>query len=519
MSSCSQEEESKSPVPPHAEGPDIISQLPDCILTSILFLVPFKDSVRTSILSSRWRILWKLAPLRLDDSMSASSSPGCPWDDSFSFNPWKWNQSRDLFPLTPIQMSFFGQYGEPPNSNPLDRLYNSRIARILSSTHDGPVHSLRLSGVKGFLFRHTVAHLVRTVIKRNICELTLDFRSNDITYWYQPTLCLFSCQSLQKLTLTNCEFPKPAPRSISPNLKELNLMQCTGLSLGFLQTVLNSCASLKTMQLVSCKACSGPWHISVSSHSLQRFVLSYVRHLSLKELIIEDAPNLEYLMLGYEMIESCDVKVRHATKLQVLGFISAEFKELQLGCDYFVQQKFTSSTPAIYWKMMPSGALSTVKKLGIDIGSVRSYARIIARLLGCFPCIESLYISDSNNHSHRAVQGVWNEQSSFEFLDYYLKEVVIQGFRGDEPEVVIQGFRGDEPEVEFLRFLIVNGKILDKIILVDPRSTTINSKVQRELCFHKRASKDLELVFSSETKCKDVSLWKSLLDNGFVSFP
>ncbi|KAJ4781449.1 F-box/FBD/LRR protein [Rhynchospora pubera] len=353
MSSCSQEEESKSPVPPHAEGPDIISQLPDCILTSILFLVPFKDSVRTSILSSRWRILWKLAPLRLDDSMSASSSPGCPWDDSFSFNPWKWNQSRDLFPLTPIQMSFFGQYGEPPNSNPLDRLYNSRIAR---------------------------------------------------------------------------------------------------LSLGFLQTVLNSCASLKTMQLVSCKACSGPWHISVSSHSLQRFVLSYVRHLSLKELIIEDAPNLEYLMLGYEMIESCDVKVRHATKLQVLGFISAEFKELQLGCDYFVQQ-------------------------------------------------------DSNNHSHRAVQGVWNEQSSFEFLDYYLKEVVIQGFRGDEPEV------------EFLRFLIVNGKILDKIILVDPRSTTINSKVQRELCFHKRASKDLELVFSSETKCKDVSLWKSLLDNGFVSFP
>ncbi|KAJ4818934.1 F-box/FBD/LRR protein [Rhynchospora pubera] len=516
MSSC-QEEEWNSPVPPDVsvgkptEGLDNISRLPDCILTSILFLIPFKDSVRTSILSSHWRNLWKLTPLRLDDSKPASSLPGCPWDDSFSLNPYEWNKSPNLFPLTPNQLSFFGEYGEPPKSNPLDQPYNSRIARILSSTHDGPVHSLRLSGVKGFLFQHTVAHIVQTVIKRNICELTLDFRSKDIAYQYQPTLCLFSCNSLQKLTLTNCMVPKPTPLSISPDLKELNLMGCIRLDPDFLQTVLNSCASLQTMQLVSCEASSGPCIISVRSHSLRKFVLSDIWCLRLKELIIEDAPNLENLMLGREMIYSCDVKILHARKLRVLGFISTGFKKLQLGRDYFVQQS-TNSTTTIDWKMMPSGlTLSTVKKLGIAIVYIRNYGRTLARLLGCFPCIESLYICDPNKHTIQAVRGFWNEQGSFEFLDYYLKEVIIKGFRGDKAEV------------EFLRFLVVNGKLLDKIILLDPHSTstTIDSEeIQRKLCFHKRASKDLELVFSSETQCNDhVSLWKPLLDKEFISIP
>ncbi|KAJ4734145.1 F-box/RNI-like/FBD-like domains-containing protein [Rhynchospora pubera] len=187
--------ETKSlPAPSQPDGPDLISQLPDCILHSILSLVHVRDAARTSVLSSRWRHLWEAAPLRLfDDSFNPNNRS--PYDDCyyhFVSDPW------------------------------LDWSRNA-VSSIFDS-HHGPIESLRLSLFCSF----QMDRFVKTAVQRGIRELNLVPFNFDRDPFKLPLSLLF-CNTLHQLSLQNCTFPRALPPSIFPNLRELRL-NCVSLA-------------------------------------------------------------------------------------------------------------------------------------------------------------------------------------------------------------------------------------------------------------------------------------------------
>ena len=58
---------------------DIISSLPNSLLGHILSFLPTRDSVATSVLSSRWRPLWTLVPVLHLDQRELCRTPDQPF--------------------------------------------------------------------------------------------------------------------------------------------------------------------------------------------------------------------------------------------------------------------------------------------------------------------------------------------------------------------------------------------------------------------------------------------------------
>ncbi|KAJ4749931.1 F-box/FBD/LRR-repeat protein [Rhynchospora pubera] len=455
--------ETKSlPAPSQPDGPDLISQLPDCILHSILSLFHVRDAARTSVLSSRWRHLWEAAPLRLfDDSFNPNNRS--PYDDCyyhFVSDPW------------------------------LDWSRNA-VSSIFDS-HHGPIESLRLS----LFFSFQMDGFVKTAVQRGIRELNLVPFNFDRDPYKLPLSLLF-CNTLHQLSLQNCTFPQALPPSIFPNLRELRL-NCVSLA----DYLLPKCASLETL-LISTSVEGPP--VSISSPTLRKLV--FERDIDLvsspAELIIKDAPNLESLILEEEVTCRTKLKVLDAPKLQRLGFINTDVRAIQLGRT-LIEQHQESSPPTFVVNVTPYGMnlLSSVKTLAIKI-ELFSDKKTIPIILKCFPCLENLDIMkyEGNGDEGYLNEGMWEEQGSLSFLDH-LKTVTVKGFWGDQCDV------------ELLRYLVVRGNMLQTITLLCSKQITekfVDIK-KRQICIENRASSNLALVFFRDTKRNaHFSLWNDMI--------
>ncbi|CAN6246899.1 unnamed protein product [Urochloa humidicola] len=281
------------------EGIDHISGLPDILLRRIVARLPAKEGARTAALSTRWRGLWRSAPLVLVDT---------------HFLPRG------------------GAEGRSPRPGPASSAVRRAVNFALRS-HPGPFPFVSLSC--GFMKavdadRAVLARWFQDLATKGVEELVLVNRPSPLAGLRLPA-ALFSCACLRRLYLGAWRFVDTSklPRGASfPNLQELVLggVAMENRDLDFLlavSPVLETLAIIGNVKRMRAR---------LTSQSLRctQFCLA-----DFEELAVVDAPSLERLFiwqcLGQRRSGRIKIQIGHAPRLSMLGYLKPGMHLLEIG--------------------------------------------------------------------------------------------------------------------------------------------------------------------------------------------
>ncbi|KAI4979951.1 hypothetical protein ZWY2020_016704 [Hordeum vulgare] len=465
---------------------DIISGLPDAILGTIISILPTKEGARTQAISRRWRHLWRSAPLNLEVapiicvdlselasflSKILSEHPGparrfcCPCihlGDNYA-QVDGWLHSQALTNLQELDISFVRPSPRPET----DHALASSLYRLAST--------LVVAKIGGCNFSKEIVPLSNFPYLK---DLTLHFVSLSEEFLHGM---LSSCKALENLLLWNA------------GLKWFLAWVLDRLVFAFrinhlIRPLRETIARERERDLQAALAKSSPellvptWNIFIAGHL--RISSPTLRHIGFcvcagrKELVIEDVPRLESLLLPFLGRGGGDtIQLIRAPKLEIFGPLSP-------GVAVFQGRIPISLTNVIH----------TVKALALTSGP---QLNVVLDILKCFPCLEKLYIVLQKN-SKMDVKDVslYGPLDSVECLGTHLKEMVILNYEGCEQDV------------GFAKFFVLNAVVLKKIKFGVPKNNNSDwVDIQLDLLqVENRASQDARFDF----KCG--------LDN-FINYP
>ncbi|CAL5052237.1 unnamed protein product [Urochloa decumbens] len=429
-----------------AGGVDYISRLPDAILGEIISLLPTKAGVRTQTLASRWRRLWLTAPLNLDLS------------------------DADVY----------------------EEALSSLIYWVLG-THPGPARRFSIPLRDLSLCPAAVDAWLRSKALDNLQELELEIQSHghgcrlplrDVpkpVSYASPCPCYtqggrrlpllasafrFSA-TLHVATISKCCIVDGMVEALRfPQLRQLAL-EGVEISEGSLHSIIAGCPVVECLLLKSIH-CSHGFSLRINSPSL----ISFGFCLSLRELIIEDAPSLKRLLhLSDRMIDH--VSIISAPNLEIVGSI------------------YESNYPKL-----------TVKSLAIDNDKLD--LELVINLVRCFPHLENLYIKTSNESGGKNLWRRKYHNGDIKYLDIRLKTIVLTNYRGIKSQA------------SFATFFIFNAKMLQVMRFEGgpyKDDAEFIARQQRLLQLEKRASRSARFEFSTSIcHCDDLAHIKHVHD-------
>ncbi|CAD6220362.1 unnamed protein product [Miscanthus lutarioriparius] len=418
------------------DGVDRISGLPDAILGEVISLLPTKDAARTRILATRWRHLWRSAPLNLDGS---------------------------------------------------DPLTIDVVSRILSA-HQGPGRRFRFPAQRLQDHPATVDAWLRSPALDNLQEIDcwIGLFATEVLQPPPPPVSIFRFSScLCVATLSHCHLSNDVAQALRfPKLKKLAL-QWVSISEDSLHSII---AGSPVLQGLLLRRSFGFRCVRINSASLTSIGVDAndgdePTVTFLVEFIIEDAPRLKRIMYlpSSRTGTQLRVSVISAPNLETLGCLSCfDYYKLALGSmiidvplNFYLfptgfELLFSFAEKNLknmkiyrwanacfmqpynikgFWVTNSTTPACTVKILAVYIFNLS--LDVIIDLMRCFPCLEKLYIESSKGRD----ENLWRRKhhNLIKCLDIRLKTVVLTNYRGIRSQV------------NFATFFVLNAKMLESM--------------------------------------------------------
>lgn len=264
---------------------DLISDLPQSIIESILTRLPIVEAVRTSILSSKWRYRWAtLTHLAFDEKCVTSTN-----DRTFVEN----------------------------------KLINF-ITRALF-LHQGPIHKFQLC--TSFLTScPDIDQWILFLSRKDIKELVLELDENE---WIRVPSCLFNCKKLTHLELSRCELDPPPTFKGFSFLKSLKLHQVYVAS-DAIESVIISCPLLESLSLSYIDSLT----LNIRSPNLKYLCLEG----EFKDICLENTPLLIAMSVAMYMTEDIAEHMEQSSSCNFIKFLGgAPHLERLIGRIYFTK--------------------------------------------------------------------------------------------------------------------------------------------------------------------------------------
>ncbi|KAL6629897.1 hypothetical protein ACP70R_029662 [Stipagrostis hirtigluma subsp. patula] len=415
------------------EGVDRISGLPDDLLRRVVSRLPAKDGARTTALSSRWRHIWRSAPLVLVDAHFLRGG---------------------------------GAEGRPPRRGDVSAAVGHAVSAALRS-HPGPFPFVSLTC--GFVDgtdadRAVLARWFQHLATKGVDELVFVNRPCPLLGLRLPA-ALFSCASLRRLFLGAWVFPDTAslPRGASfPNLKEL-ILGSVVMEDRDLEFVLAASPVLETLTVVGNLQHLRP---RLASHSLRsaQFCMCNV-----EEVTVVDAPHLERLFIWMSLNlrrlrtnrnQGTRIKIGCAPKLTMLGYLEPGVHVLEIGNTLIKISLISVACDgpiAARNKAKPNHHGSKCADVGthLELWGQQS-SEDVTELLEMLPQHRDIvYRSEVTREPTGNLNAkFWKKTGPIECIQLHLKVLVLREFQGEQSEL------------DFLMFVAQNARVLQRLGLV-----------------------------------------------------